>query len=164
MALVLKHLVDWARPKWPTLGPEATLRPARYGPSGKSKSSDFVVKSSTEPVAEQLVAVQAVRCLIFNEGYTASSGMSWCLCARKRSGQQRSLSELMPEDTESLGLLALMLLSKVPAHAQAVNGELITLKQDRSRSGFQSAIAEGLSSIEKAMSGRSARINCRLNG
>jgi RNA polymerase sigma-70 factor, ECF subfamily len=61
---------------------------------------------------ERLSAVQTVLYLIFNEGYTASSGDSLIrreLCA-EAIRLTRTLCELMPDPPENLGLLALMLL------------------------------------------------------
>src|SRR4030095_2099618 len=58
----------------------------------------------------RLAAVREVIYLVFNEGYSATSGDSWIrtdLCAEAlRLG--RMLASLTPRDTESLGLLALM--------------------------------------------------------
>ncbi|MBO0874575.1 MAG: sigma-70 family RNA polymerase sigma factor, partial [Pseudonocardia sp.] len=86
---------------------------------------------------ERLDAVLAVIYLIFNEGYTASSGERLVredLCAEAiRLG--RLLAELMPDEPEVMGLLALMLLveSRRPARTTG-RGELVPLaEQDRSR-------------------------------
>ena len=136
------------------LVPEATL--AQRLVRAKRKIQEARIPYEIPPpnrLPERLSSVQAVIYLIFNEGYTASSGHELVrrdLCAEAiRMG--RILSELMPEDAENLGLLALMLLHDSRRDARAINGELITLEeQDRSR-WDQSAIAEGLSSIEKAM-------------
>ena len=87
-------------------------------------------------LAERLSAVQAVIYLIFNEGYTASSGSGLIrgdLCS-EAIRLARLLCELMPEESESRGLLALLLLQD-SRRAARVNrdGELITLEeQDRS--------------------------------
>ena len=60
--------------------------------------------------ARRLAAVREVIYLVFNEGYSATSGNSWMrtdLCAEAlRLG--RMLASLTPHDTESLGLLALL--------------------------------------------------------
>ena len=90
---------------------------------------------SQDRLPERLAAVQAVSYLIFNEGYTASSGSDLVrndLCAEAiRLG--RLLCELLPRQAENMGLLALMVLQHSRRDARVINGELVTLEeQDRS--------------------------------
>lgn len=89
-----------------------------------------------EALGERLAAVQAVLYLIFNEGYTASSGDSLVrreLCA-EAIRMTRTLCELMPCPAENLGLLALMLLHDSRRDTRvSAEGELVPLdQQDRS--------------------------------
>src|SRR5690606_26428859 len=84
---------------------------------------------------ERLAAVLAVIYLIFNEGYTASSGGELVrddLCAEAiRLG--RLLVEVMPDEPEAQGLLALILLTQArrPARTDSA-GQLVLLpQQDR---------------------------------
>jgi RNA polymerase sigma-70 factor (ECF subfamily) len=103
---------------------------------------------------ERLAAVQAVLYLIFNEGYTASSGDSLIrreLC-REAIRLARTLCELMPAVPENLGLLALMLLhdSRRDTRVNA-EGELVPLdRQDRSL-WDHGQIAEGCRTVEAAL-------------
>jgi RNA polymerase sigma-70 factor (ECF subfamily) len=101
-----------------------------------------------------LLAVRAVVYLIFNEGYAASAGQTLIrndLCAEAiRLG--RLLCELLPNEPENLGLLALMLLQDSRRNARVnEQGELVTLEeQDRSR-WDSSEIEEGVRLIQTAL-------------
>ncbi|HLH38890.1 MAG TPA: RNA polymerase sigma factor [Bryobacteraceae bacterium] len=102
---------------------------------------------------ERLAAVQAVIYLIFNEGYTASSGGELVrrgLCAEAiRLG--RVLCDLMPGDAESLGLLALMILQDSRREARMAGGALITLEQQDRSLWDRAAIEEGLALVDRAL-------------
>ncbi|MGH3902888.1 MAG: RNA polymerase sigma factor [Pseudonocardiaceae bacterium] len=105
----------------------------------------YRVPAETE-LPDRLRAVLAVAYLIFNEGYTASSGDRLVrddLCAEAiRLG--RLLAELMPDEPEVTGLLALMLLIESRrATRTSPDGALVLLAdQDRSR-WDRGLIAEG---------------------
>ena len=94
--------------------------------------------------------------LVFNEGYSASSGAT--LTRHDLSAEAirlgRLLAELLPE-AEVIGLLALMLLQESRRAARtADDGELVLLAdQDRSRWNRE-LIAEGLALVERALSSR----------
>jgi RNA polymerase sigma-70 factor (ECF subfamily) len=109
---------------------------------------------SLERIADRLVAVQAVIYLIFNEGYAASAGQSLIrndLCAEAiRLG--RVLCELLPDEPENLGLLALMLLQDSRRDARVnKQGELVTL-DEQDRSLWKTAeIQEGVNLVQKAL-------------
>ncbi len=103
---------------------------------------------------ERLRAVLAVAYLIFNEGYTASSGDELVradLCAEAiRLG--RLLAELMPDEPEVIGLLALMLLTESRRTARTTpDGELVLLAdQDRER-WDRDLIAEGQALVRRCL-------------
>jgi len=109
-----------------------------------------------DELPDRLDAVLHVIYLVFNEGYSASSGESIVrhdLCDEAvRLG--RVLVELLPEP-EAMGLLALMLLHDARRSARtSASGELILLdEQDRSL-WRQAQIAEGLSLVERALYSR----------
>ena len=109
---------------------------------------------SLEVLPQRLAAVQAVVYLIFNEGYSATAGESLIrrdLCAEAiRLG--RVLCELLPNDPETLGLLALMLLQDSRRNARTDNeGGLVTLEeQDRSLWDVEE-IKEGLDALRQAL-------------
>jgi RNA polymerase sigma-70 factor (ECF subfamily) len=109
---------------------------------------------SVDRIADRLSAVQAVIYLIFNEGYAASAGQSLIrndLCAEAiRLG--RVLCELLPDEPENIGLLALMLLQDSRRDARVNDdGELVTLdEQDRSRWDARE-IEEGVNLVQRAL-------------
>ena len=109
---------------------------------------------SLDRIADRLAAVQAVIYLIFNEGYAASTGQSLIrndLCAEAiRLG--RVLCELLPDASENLGLLALMLLQDSRREARVTKqGELVTL-DEQDRSLWNTAeIEEGINLVQKAL-------------
>ena len=119
----------------------------------KSANIPYQVPSRGD-LPERLDAVLHVIYLVFNEGYSASSGTS--LTRSDLSGEAirlaRMLRELLPE-AEVKGLLALMLLHESRRTARSTpDGELILLdEQDRSL-WDQELIAEGRTLIEQALS------------
>ncbi len=85
---------------------------------------------------DRLTAVLAVVYLVFNEGYLASSGddpiRADLTSEAIRLG--RILRQLLPDEGEVAGLLALMLLTDARHETRVAGGELVTLdEQDRSR-------------------------------
>ena len=107
-------------------------------------------------LAERLDAVLRVVYLVFNEGYSASSGES--ATRADLSGEAlrlaRLLVDLLPEP-EAMGLFALMLLHESRRAARTSSaGDLILLeKQDRNQ-WDKSLIAEGVALVEKALASR----------
>lgn len=107
-------------------------------------------------LAERLDSVLRVIYLVFNEGYSASSGAA--LTRHDLSGEAirlgRLLVELLPEP-EAMGLLALMLLQESRRAARtSPEGDLILLAdQDRSL-WDRERIAEGAALVERALMSR----------
>jgi RNA polymerase sigma-70 factor (ECF subfamily) len=107
-----------------------------------------------EALPERLDAVMAVVYLVFNEGYAASFGgrlVRGELCGEAiRLG--RMLAELMPDQPEPKGLLALMLLHDARRATRVdAEGRLLTLEeQDRSR-WDRDLIAEGALLVDEAL-------------
>ena len=125
----------------------------------KAKIRDARIPYQLPALAElpdRLDSVLQVVYLVFNEGYSASSGDS--LTRHDLSAEAirlgRLLVELLPEP-EALGLLALMLLHESRCEARsAPDGNLVLLdEQDRSRWN-RDQIAEGTALVERALASR----------
>ena len=129
------------------LVPEPTMAQRLVRAKGKIRDARIPYRIPREPdLPGRLAAVLAVLYLIFNEGYTASTGDQLTradLCAEAiRLG--RLLARLMPDEPEVTGLLALMLLTESRRTARtAPDGSLVLMAdQDRSR-WDRGLIAEG---------------------
>jgi RNA polymerase sigma-70 factor (ECF subfamily) len=136
------------------LVPEATL--AQRLVRAKKKIQEARIPYEVPPadrLQERLAAVQAVIYLIFNEGYSASSGdrlVREDLCTEAvRLG--RVLCDLMAGDAENRGLLALMLLQNSRRAARVSGGILVTLEEQDRSLWDRGAIAEGLALLDRAL-------------
>jgi RNA polymerase sigma-70 factor (ECF subfamily) len=95
---------------------------------------------------DRLAAVLAVVYLIFNEGWSARNEL-----AGEALTLGRSLAELMPDEPEANGLLALMLLHDSRRDARLKDGEIVLLA-DQDRSLWNDAqIAEGRAALDRAI-------------
>lgn len=135
--------------------PEATMaqRVSRAKQRIREAGASFSMPPA-EDVGERIRAVCHVLYLIFNEGYTASSGeqVNRVDLTREAIRLTRELHRLRPDDSEVQGLLALMLLTEARRAARVDGGgDLVSIAdQDRSR-WDQAGIAEGIALITDAL-------------
>ncbi|HEY7050369.1 MAG TPA: sigma-70 family RNA polymerase sigma factor [Jatrophihabitantaceae bacterium] len=134
--------------------PEATMAQRISRAKQKVRGASFEQPPPAE-YAARLQVVLHVLYLIFNEGYTATSGsvVSRGELTREAIRLARGLHEALPDDGEITGLLALMLLTDSRRATRTTpDGGLVPLAdQDRSR-WDRAAIAEGMALLDDAMS------------
>jgi RNA polymerase sigma factor (sigma-70 family) len=138
------------------LVPESTIgqRISRAKQSIRTSGIPFSLPDETER-RERLSSVLHVLYLVFNEGYTSTSGdrLQRTDLSNEAIRLTRLVNQLLPNNGDVAGLLALMLLTDARRAARTgPAGELIPLdEQDRSR-WDQDAIAEGVALASQALS------------
>ena len=111
---------------------------------------------SPEELPERLASALRVVYLVFNEGYSASSGQSLLRVDLSAEAIRlgRLLVDLLPEP-EAIGMLALMLLQESRRAARASSdGELILLSDQDRALWNRGQIAEGVALVERALASR----------
>ncbi|WBB57634.1 sigma-70 family RNA polymerase sigma factor [Verrucosispora sp. WMMD573] len=123
----------------------------------KQRLREAGARFAPPPAAERrarLSVVRQVLYLMFNEGYSASSGPR--LRRADLTGQAlrltRRLHEQLPDDGETAGLLALMVLTEARAAARVgPDGELVPLAEQDRRRWDRTAIDEGRALVERSL-------------
>ncbi|MFF4801016.1 RNA polymerase sigma factor [Streptomyces sp. NPDC001351] len=157
VALTLRTLAGLTTPEIARafLVPEATM--AQRLVRAKKKIRNAGIPYRVPPahlLPERTTGVLGVLYLLFNEGYAATTGgdlVRTDLCA-EAIRLARVLAGLMPDEPETLGLLALLLLHDARRHTRVdAAGELVTL-EDQDRSAWDRAeIDEGATLLETAL-------------
>lgn len=135
--------------------PEATVgqRISRAKARIRDKGAQFRMPTACER-DERLPAVLRTLYLIFNEGYTATSGqaLNRVELTSEAIRLTRQLHASLPDEGEVAGLLALMLLTDARRGARTgLDGSLVPLAEQDRRLWDRAAIAEGVAIIEATL-------------
>ena len=137
------------------LVPEATMAQRLVRAKGKIRDARIPYRvPEAHELPQRLRSVLAVVYLVFNEGYAASAGDRLIrddLCAEAiRLG--RLLHELMPDEPEVMGLLALMLLIESRRSARTTaDGAMVRLAEQDRTSWDRTLIAEGQALVRQCL-------------
>ena len=135
-----------------TAEPTVAQRIVRAKKTLREKRVGYRVPTAWE-LPERLPAVLEVLYLIFNEGYAAAEGDSPARCELCDEAIRLAalVAELLPEEPESWGLLALLELqaSRLPARSGGDGASVLLEEQDRTR-WDRARLAEGLAHLARA--------------
>jgi len=137
------------------LVPEATMAQRISRAKQSIKSSGVPFSPSSPERDRRLGDVLHVLYLIFNEGYTSSAGpdLQRTDLSSEAIRLTRAVHNLLPDDGEVAGLLALMLLTDARRPARTgENGELIPLTEQNRGLWDQAAITEGVALVTATLS------------
>ncbi|GAA3391998.1 RNA polymerase sigma factor [Cryptosporangium minutisporangium] len=156
VALTLRLLAGLSTPEIARafLIPEATAaqRIVRAKRTLAAAGVEFTMPTPTE-IAERVGTVLGVIYLVFNEGYSATSGADWARPALCQEAMRlgRTLAGLLPDEPEVHGLVALMELqaSRLPARIDSAGRPVLLGDQDRRR-WDRLLIRLGLDALERA--------------
>jgi RNA polymerase sigma factor (sigma-70 family) len=137
------------------LVPEATMaqRISRAKQTIKQAGGQFGMPAAPE-LRDRVHVVLHVLYLIFNEGYTASSGphLQRAELTREAIRLTRAVHALLPDDGEVAGLLALMLLTDARRPARtAPDGSLVPLAEQDRALWDRASIGEGVALVSRAL-------------
>ena len=136
------------------LVPETTMARRITRAKAKIKAADipFRVPDGSN-VTDRLGAVLAVIHLVFNEGYLAGAGDDPIRADLSDEAIRlgRLMRELLPDDGEVAGLLALMLLTDARRSARVAGGELVTLDEQDRGAWDRSLIEEGHALVRECL-------------
>ena len=129
------------------LVPEATMAQRLVRAKRKIKAAGIPFRVPPDHLLpDRLAAVLAVVYLIFNEGYGGRGDL-----AAEAIRLGRSLAELMPDEPEVHGLLAIMLLHDSRREARFQRGDLVLLADQDRALWNQAQIAAGRNALDRAL-------------